>query len=145
MFTTKRKILRSRKQLFTKVYVLALLILVGAVVGYFIANKLFVKHGYLSPVSKNEFKDTSSQGDAGLNMVDAQLKKQKIEATAIKYQESSYVVTLKDGSIIYLSSQKDLNSQISSLQVILSRLTMEGKLFRQLDLRFDKPVILLKN
>ncbi|HEX8931740.1 MAG TPA: hypothetical protein VF810_01135 [Patescibacteria group bacterium] len=144
MFTTKRKILRSRKQLFTKIYILVGLILFGAVIGYFLGNKLFVKNGYLSPISKLGLSITSSQED-GINLVEEQLTKQKIEVASLKYQDASYVVTLKNGGLVYLSPQKDLNAQISSLQVILSRLTMEGKLFTQLDLRFDKPVILLKN
>lgn len=73
------------------------------------------------------------------------LEKKKIAFGDIKSaSNSSYLVTLKDGEVVTFSSEKDILSQVSSLQVILSRLTMEGKLFSQLDLRFDKPVIKMR-
>jgi hypothetical protein len=48
---------------------------------------------------------------------------------------------LSNKSEIFLTRDKDINPQLASLQFILSRLTMEGKGFRSLDLRFDKPII----
>jgi len=45
---------------------------------------------------------------------------------------------------IYISSEKDVMKQLSSLQRIVSRLTMEGKKYTRLDLRYDKPVIVLQ-
>lgn len=58
--------------------------------------------------------------------------------------DTSYKVVLSEGEEVYLSSKKSLAEQISSLQRILSRLTIEGKHFVRLDVRFDKPVITLK-
>lgn len=55
--------------------------------------------------------------------------------------DSSILIYLKDGQVVNLSERKNLESQISSLQLILSRLTIEGKKFKFLDLRFEKPVI----
>ncbi len=65
-------------------------------------------------------------------------------STITKLSGSNYKLKLEDSGIVIISSDKDLNSEISSLQFILSRLTMEGKQFTLLDLRFDKPVIVLK-
>lgn len=56
----------------------------------------------------------------------------------------SYLVKLETGEEIIFSSKKDLNSQVSSLQLVLSRLKIEGKSFKRLDLRFDQPVVVFK-
>ena len=71
------------------------------------------------------------------------LNKKQIAFTSIKKQDDSYIVTLQDNSKVTFSSQKDIMTQIASLQYILSHLTMEGRQFSSLDLRFDQPVIVL--
>mgnify|MGYP001578830843 CR=1 FL=1 len=50
-------------------------------------------------------------------------------------------IWLNNGTLIAISLQKEADSQLDSLQVILSRIKMEGKGLREVDLRFDKPVI----
>lgn len=65
-------------------------------------------------------------------------------ASIEQVSDTSYKIVLFSGEEVYLSSQKSLAEQISSLQRILSRLTIEGKHFVRLDVRFDKPVITLK-
>lgn len=42
---------------------------------------------------------------------------------------------------VILSLQKDLATQIASLQLTIAHLTIDGRRFRLLDFRFDKPVI----
>ena len=79
----------------------------------------------------------------------AELKKE-LQAKKILYDkikvssEGAYMVKLKTGEDIILSPDKDLKHQLSSLQVIYSRLTMEGRSLRKLDLRYDKPVVVFK-
>lgn len=58
-----------------------------------------------------------------------------------KMPDGNFQVDLKDNGYIIVSQSRNLSVQIASLQVILQRLTMEGKRFAKLDLRFDKPVI----
>ena len=144
---TNRKKLRNRKQIAIKIYIIAAVVVLSLGIGYLISVKLFVRHGYVSPLSTLAIKDTSNQNqdDSNLDLIKNSLSGQKSEVDTVKRQDAQYVVTFKDGSVVILSSEKDLKSQISFLQFILSRLTMEGKLFLQLDLRFDKPVIKLKN
>jgi hypothetical protein len=73
------------------------------------------------------------------------LQEKKIDYTRIYNQkDGSCIIKLTDGSLVIISSQKDINREISSLQFILKRLTMEGKEFTKLDLRFEKPVITFK-
>lgn len=42
---------------------------------------------------------------------------------------------------VIVSLEKDLPTQIASLQLTIAHLTIEGKQFKQLDFRFDKPVL----
>lgn len=58
--------------------------------------------------------------------------------------ESAYIVKQKDGGEVYFTSNKDIKLQVATLQLILSQLTIEGKSFARLDLRYDKPVIVFK-
>lgn len=58
--------------------------------------------------------------------------------------DSSYLVKVTDEEEIIFSATKPMESQVSSLQLILSRLTIEGKRFARLDFRFDKPVVTFK-
>src|SRR3989344_3995197 len=50
-------------------------------------------------------------------------------------------VDLKDVGKVIFSSKKDLKKQITSLQLMLSRLTIEGKKLKILDFRYDNPVV----
>ncbi len=64
--------------------------------------------------------------------------------TVEKVDDSSVKVTLDGKEEVFFTTNKDISSQITSLQVIITRTTMEGRHFTKLDLRFDKPVIVFK-
>lgn len=53
-------------------------------------------------------------------------------------------IKTEDGQELIFGLQKSLKSQVASLQLILSRSKIEGKLIKSLDLRFDKPVAIFK-
>lgn len=57
---------------------------------------------------------------------------------------SAYLVRLSNGSNVLFSAKKPAKDQVSTLQTVSSRLTIEGKGFSLLDLRFDNPVIVFK-
>ena len=70
------------------------------------------------------------------------LEKDAIKFTSINtYNDGSFLVKLEKGEEVLISSKKSIKLQVSSLQLILSRLTIEGKQIAKLDLRFDNPVI----
>lgn len=79
--------------------------------------------------------------DPNLNMLERLLREKQISFSSVTPTNSDYIVHLENKSDIIISSQKNIHSQISSLQFILPRLTMEGKPFSRLDLRFDKPIL----
>lgn len=146
----KRTPARKRKRAFRRIIgigiiILVLLVLVGGVVYYFISLQ-FNKPLYVSPLS-NKHDNTVASGsdeDDTITVLKKSLKEKNIELDSLTASGSAYVARLKNGGNVIFSSEKDLFAQVSSLQFILSRLTMEGKLFSQLDLRFDKPVIVSK-
>ncbi|GEM_PF-1715558 len=70
------------------------------------------------------------------------LEKNRIAYTTIDAEtDGSFVVTLEEKQKVFISTKKALQIQVSSLQLILTRLTIEDRKFTRLDLRFDKPII----
>lgn len=72
------------------------------------------------------------------------LSKNNISFSQIASSDSAIIVWLVGGEEVILAPNASLEKQISSLQLILSRLTIEGKRFARLDFRFDKPVVSFK-
>lgn len=103
------------------------------------------KPAYVSPLSTLGIQAVRSEDDAAKEEIEKLLKEQKISFVKVtKGTDSSYIIHLAEDKAAIVSSDKDMKSQISSLQFILSRLTMEGKLFSRLDLRFKKPIVVFK-
>lgn len=59
----------------------------------------------------------------------------------LKTKKGMIEASLKNGPLVIFTSQKDLESQVTSLQIILERFKIEGRKVRKIDFRFDKPVI----
>ena len=58
---------------------------------------------------------------------------------------SDYSLSIKTNDLeVLFSLDKDIKKQVASLQVILSRSKIEGKVLNRLDLRFEKPVAVFK-
>lgn len=101
-------------------------------------NIININGSFISPLP------AASQPESNLidNKIKSELNKQQIGYKKIDTtQELYYTVILTNEKVVLLSANKDIGSQIASLQFILNRLTMEGREFKVLDLRFDKPVI----
>lgn len=140
MLATNRKGKNRQKKVFRILIVVVFLISLTGASGYFIFSQQTKKPMLISPLAKTVLGETTEdQGE--MIYLKEQLSKQKIALKTVVASGSSYRLVLKDGSEVLFSSQKSLSSQISSLQFITSRLTMEGRRFHRLDLRFEKPVV----
>lgn len=129
LFKQKRRI--SKKLPFFILSLVLFSIFIASV--YFVLPKV-LNNSFISPLAKN--------GQYKPNSVEGVLSKNNIMFSKVQTaSDSSYIVFLKDDGKVSLSANKDISSQISSLQLILYRLTIEGKKFKSLDLRFDKPII----
>lgn len=99
----------------------------------------FTKTLFISPLPNRSLDNLNPLTTEELKTL---LKKGNIAFSEVKSSTgSSILVTLKDGNDVLFSAKKSLGEQVSSLQLILSRLTIEGKRFKNLDLRFEKPTV----
>lgn len=140
------KIKRRRRQY--KYFVIPILLIGLPTIIFFVFNQSLLKNkSLISPVpivlSINARKILFSNiPDSNLEDL---LRKSGINYSLISSSSDlSYLVKLETGEEVIFSSKKDLNSQVASLQLILSRLKIEGRSFKRLDLRFDQPVIIFK-
>lgn len=109
----------------------------------FFLVKVINKPFLISPLTLPFLSDTINN-DTSIIELEKLLQDKKISYININKISKSLVIELTNSGEVIISSQKELNTQISSLQYLLARLTMEGKDFLRLDLRFDKPVIVLR-
>ena len=58
-----------------------------------------------------------------------------------KASDSAIFVRLSDGVSVLFSSQKNIGQQVASLQIILDRITIEGKKAAAIDFRYDAPIV----
>lgn len=136
MLPKKRQLRKNKSKYKIKTAFIALffLIIIIAIFEYLYLNFSFGKKIYISPIAINQTSKIESYQTA--------FKNAKISFISISLNtDNSLEVKLKDGGVVILSSKKDIGSQISSLQLILSRLTIEGKQLKILDFRFDNPVV----
>ncbi len=97
---------------------------------------------FISPLPLGKFITQRSNNTLS---IEEGLRKAHIDYEGVYIAEDySYLIKFKDGEYIYFSSKKPIAQQISSLQFVLSRLTIEGKRFSSLDFRFDNPVIVYR-
>lgn len=129
----KRKERLSKKLLLVFVLLLLFLILI-AIFKLFLDLKI-KKTILVSPLPISKKENTS------LENLKTLLSKKNISFSQVASSDSAIIVWLVGGEEVILAPNVSLEKQISSLQLILSRLTIEGKRFQRLDFRFDKPVI----
>jgi cell division protein YceG involved in septum cleavage len=144
MQETKRKISRQnkkKKKLFL-LYVLIFILFSGAL--SFLYFNFFRTQSFISPLAPDFKIDSAPERQKKLQIVKKLLDEKKIEYKEIIVYDKYFALQMSDKSQVLISSEKDISTQLASLQFILSRLTMEGKAIDLLDLRFDKPVIRLK-
>lgn len=104
------------------------------IIEYIYLNFSLGRSTYISPVAKNQTSKTI--------LFENQLEKSNIKfSTVTASSDGSFIVVLNAGGEVIFSSKKDIRSQISSLQLMLARLTIEGKRLKILDFRFDNPVV----
>lgn len=109
-----------------------------------VLSSFFTNRWYISPLSQEFSTDQILADTMTEKNVKEKLKKAKLVVKNISDSGDYYTVLLKTGEKIILSKKKSLTAQISSLQLISSRFTIEGKHFVSLDFRFDRPVLVSK-
>ncbi len=134
MFQQKRLLKKEKLKGKIRLVFFILVILLIFVIGIEFLYFNFVKVSVISPLAKSKV--------SRLVNLENELSKNQISFSAANAnQDGSYTVKLLAGGEVILSSKKDIGSQLSSLQLMLSRLTIEGKKLKTLDFRFGNPVV----
>ena len=128
------KLKRKGKFFFIKIIfpVFILLILLTFLLYKLLAFPIFSKP-IISPLGQNKPFRVSN--------LEVLLKKANVPFSSVTRSSDFYIIILSGGGQVIMSSKKELAVQISSLQLMLWRLTIEGKRIKSLDFRFDKPII----
>jgi len=97
---------------------------------------------FLSPIATIVQKNSIIQNSNQTSAIEDVLKKNNLTPVSItEASDSAVLVTLDTNEQIIFSEKKDLNQQITSLQLIRRQLTIEGKRLQRVDFRFDNPVV----
>ena len=87
----------------------------------------------------------SAMVSLGNEEVEKLLREKNITFLFVTSQSGNGFVVTMPGNAEVILKNENLPEQIASLQLITHRLTMEGKRFSRLDLRYDRPVVVLVN
>lgn len=139
MLFSKRRINKYNSRKGFKIILITILFigLIATFFFYLYINFYIGTYGFITPLSQNK--------ESLLVSVEEELEKQNITFGKVSANsDGSLSVKLKDESEIIFSSKRSVKSQITSLQLMLSRLTIEGKKLKSLDFRFDNPVVSFK-
>ncbi len=139
---------KKRKKSPLKWLFLFILIFTGVMGSLFFFHTRFAflsnKDYFVSPLPRG-FNSSFSTDSISTKQLEMLLLSAKIPFSEITIaSDSSYLVKLSSGEDVVFSPKKKIDLQVSSLQLILSALTIEGKGFRRLDFRFEKPVVEFK-
>ena len=129
--TKKQKKEVSRKRLGIILIFLGLLIIAAML--FFLAF-LEKDPPIINPLSK----DQTSNGRIITNL----LKEKKILYKDLETtKDLKYKIKFEDNAEAIIDPKKDIEEQITSLQLILSQLKIDGKAFKRLDFSYQKPII----
>lgn len=88
----------------------------------------------ISPLSKDQTTQVSK--------IQKLLSEKRIEYEEVgTNKDLNYVIRLTSDQEAIIDPNKNIEEQLSSLQLVLRQLKIEGKTFRRLDFRYQKPVI----
>lgn len=139
------QILRKKRRNLKKILLasfLAFAIYVATFSALFFTNRFFFhKQALIKPLPTLAIQNPVAIENAA-SALEKLLSAGNISYTSIQIaSNSSVLITLKTGEQILFDETKKLDEQITSLQLIMRQLTIEGKRFTRIDLRFDNPVV----
>lgn len=143
MFPKKQLHKRRIRNLIPKVLFLCFLFFLtsGILFGWYFIQK-GQKKTFVSPIVTTITKKQAAVSPNATPAIEDLLKRNNfIPISIATASDAAIFVTLDNGEHIIFSENKDINEQITSLQLIQRQLTIEGKRVNQIDFRFDNPVL----
>lgn len=142
---------RKRKRVLLKfkykiIFFCVYLLILGGVIAFFIYSSLNPSKKLVSPLPLQKKVQTTFPKNSGLNQqqIELLLKSKNIAYVSVSVNSETIHITLDEESDVLFSSSKNISEQVTSLQLIVSRLTIEGKRFKRLDFRYNKPVVVFQ-
>lgn len=132
---------RQRKRSKKIVYIVLLITFFGVTAGlvFFILPQIIVPIS-LSPKEPEIIKANATFGV--FEIKDAMLRKNiPFDSVNVSSSSGGIVASLTKGTKVYFGYDKEIDWQISSLQQILTRLTIENKQPQVIDLRYNRPIV----
>lgn len=122
--------------------IILLIIILGIIFGSFELWRLWpqirFKYGYL--ISSSLIKPIGNQDN--VTRLTTMLSEADIPIVSLEEVNNANVVASLSGDLkATFSLEKDLSSQVATLQVILSRFRIEGRKVHRVDLRFNNAVV----
>ncbi len=142
--TIKKRARLRLKIIFFLTYILVLALFVFGLFRFL--RSFFDNYQVINPLSQNSGVVCGGKTFAKVyNDLEQSLKENRIDFVSIsKYGDSAYLVRIAKDKEVIFSQKLQASRQVSSLQLIQSRLTIEGKDFKRLDFRFSNPIAVLK-
>jgi len=136
--------MRRRKKNRKKVFIIVLSILLVVVVLFgatMIAN--YLSHFFPKFNSSKNEKILSPIDSTGSTSLSRAIADKNIKITNLEIATDSGILNGKivNGPLVYFSQSENVDIQASTLQLILSRLTIDAKKPILIDLRFKKPIV----
>ena len=129
--TKKQKKINFQKRL--GVGIIFALLIITAMILFYLAF-LQKPPVFLNPLSRDQISTGTK--------IQKILKEKKISYKSISTSKDlTYKIVLEKDSEVIIDPKKNIEAQLSSLQLILKQLKIEGKAFRRLDFRYQKPII----
>lgn len=111
----------------------------------FYLHKTLNKKLFISPLPKVMSQTKPASVTERLKKeVEVELEKKSIEYKSVSVESTIIKIILEGAQEVIFDINKPLSLQTSSLQLMLSRLTIEGKRFSKIDFRNDLPIITFK-
>lgn len=134
---------RSTRKKLKKIVVLVIAIIIALLVG-FLGILLLRDFSFSIPRFSNNIEQIiNPNATYSISDIRDALAKAKIEYTTVTISSTSGSLRadLDKGTQVYFSYDKKIDWQISSLQSILLRLTIENKIPTVIDLRYNRPIV----
>lgn len=123
-----------------------LFVLLGVIILTTIKNvdKTLLPRFFTNPFTKKEITTPLPKNDPTFEIEEILRQKNiKFEDNAISSGSAILVKLTPPQDIeVWFDSRKDLSVQVSSLQIILNKFTIEGRKARKVDLRFSDPLVI---
>lgn len=135
----KRKEEKRRKERIKKLIFFSGALLIGS----FLLGLYFLYPFFQSSISSQKSVQSAFVTATSMEDVKENLSSKRIPYAKIEYTDEgeTYKITLKGGEVVKLSGSKDVEAQVSTLQKLLRKLTIDNRQAKQIDLRYAKPVV----